>query len=91
MNINGSRVFQEVVGKAIQGSEVEFGLKAQMKTIDKAKNASLHDMFIHALHKYLLSPYHVSWNVLHASEQKRQKPSSPGAYIPETHSYVTVQ
>ena len=35
-----------------QESEVEFGLKAHMKTTDKAKkNASLRDVFIHAFNK----------------------------------------
>lgn len=48
-------------------------MRAQMKTMDKAKNVSLHDTVIHVINKYSLSTYYVPGTVVSALEQNRQR------------------
>lgn len=69
--------------------------RAQRKTTDKAKCASLRGMFIHAFNKYLLSTYYVPGTVLCALERNRQVKkggaSSPRAYILVTLSHAILK
>lgn len=56
-----------------QETGVGFRVRAQLKIMDKAKNASLHDMVIHVINKYSLSTHYVPGTVVSALEQNRQR------------------
>lgn len=71
-----------------QGSGVGFRVRAQLKTTDKAKSVSLHDMSIHAFESLLCSKCYFK---CFGMKQTKEKASSPGAYILARHSYVTVK